>query len=254
MKHAWTIALVAAAEPSNRIHTCLDLDRERKARLPRKSRQLERQWRRHDCASVPPAPLNIRRAGHSFLDAEMRKCDDLQTALIKHECYRQELDGEGQFVSERVDWDHCKVRGVDDASARDSWKAWRCEDLVGLSPVAEALSNVRKQNAGKSVNDLRVEEAERFEKRLHKQMEATQQLHDAVEEIQADSRRFDRGRRVGGSMGEVAREEAAQEAREWVPAGNSENFLRRGYGVRGFEAADDAHPPRIASDRRSGDL
>ena len=55
-------------------------------------------------------------------------------------------------------------------------------------------------------------------------------------------------------MGEVAREEAVQEAREWVPAGNSENFLRRGYGVRGFEAADDAHPPRIASDRRSGDL
>ena len=25
-------------------------------------------------------------------------------------------------------------------------------------------------------------------------------------------------------------------------------------GVRGFEAADEAHPPRIASDRRSGDL
>ena len=55
-------------------------------------------------------------------------------------------------------------------------------------------------------------------------------------------------------MGEVAREEAAREAREWVPAGNSENFLKRGYGVRGFEAADEAHPPRIASDRRSGDL
>ena len=90
--------------------------------------------------------------------------------------------------------------------------------------------------------------------RLQREMEATQSLHDAVEEIQADSRRFDRGRRVGGSMGEVAREEAAQEAREWVPAGNSENFLRRGYGVRGFEAADEAHPPRIASDRRSGDL
>ena len=88
MKHAWLVALAAAAEPPNRIHTCLDLDRERRARLPRKSRQLERQWRRHDCASVPPAPPSIRRAGHSFLDAEMRRCDELQTALIKHECYR----------------------------------------------------------------------------------------------------------------------------------------------------------------------
>ena len=79
-------------------------------------------------------------------------------------------------------------------------------------------------------------------------------LHDAVADIQADSKRHDRGRRVGGSMGEIAREEAVQEAREWVPAGNSENFLKRGYGVHGFEAADEAHPPRIASDRRSGDL
>ena len=93
-----------------------------------------------------------------------------------------------------------------------------------------------------------------MEARLHREAEATQSLHDAVEDIQADSRRFDQGRRVGGSMGEIAREEAVQEAREWVPAGNSENFLKRGYGVHGFEAADEAHPPRIASDRRSGDL
>ena len=254
MKHAWTIALVAAAEPSNRVHTCLDLDKERRARLPKKSRQLERQWRQHDCESVPPAPPNIRRAGHSFLDAEMRKCDDLQTALIRHECYRQELDKEGQFLREVVDWAACPVRGVDDASAQDSWREWRCDELVGLSPVAQALANVRTKNAGKSVNDLRVEEAERMEARLHREAEATQSLHDAVEDIQADSRRFDQGRRVGGSMGETVREEAAQEAREWVPAGNSENFLQRGYGVRGFEAADEAHPPRIASDRRSGDL
>ena len=31
MKRAWLVALVAAAEPSNRIHTCLDLDKERQA-------------------------------------------------------------------------------------------------------------------------------------------------------------------------------------------------------------------------------
>ena len=73
MRHAWLAITLAAAEPSNRVHTCLDLDKERRARLPKKSRQLERQWRRHDCASVPPAPPSIRRAGRSFLDAEMRK-------------------------------------------------------------------------------------------------------------------------------------------------------------------------------------
>ena len=37
-------------------------------------------------------------------------------------------------------------------------KKWRCDEFVRLSPVAEALSNVRTKNAGKSVNDLRVEE------------------------------------------------------------------------------------------------
>ena len=214
MKRAWLVALVAAAEPSNRVHTCLDLDKERKARLPKKSRQLERQWRQHDCESVPPAPPNIRRAGHSFLDAEMRRCDDLQTALIRHDRYRQELDKEGQFIQEVVDWRRAPC-GV--------WMTRRPR-IPGGEALRRACGVVAGRGAGQRPHEERGQVRQRpavggggEDGSAPAPRPRPRSPADAVADIQADSKRHDRGRRVGGSMGEIAREEAVQEARG-VPA------------------------------------
>lgn len=247
-----TIILCAAAPD---VHRCLELDRERRAKLPKKSRRLEAQWIQDGCAAVPPSPTNIRRVGRSSVDAEMRRCDELQTALIYNECTRQEVDAEGGFVREYVDWEKCGVAGAGDVSAKDSWEAWGCAALVRPSPVALALQQRRRSNAGKSVNDLRVEEAERAAERARTHADETQELHDRVRTIQEESRRHAHGGLPGkGSMAEMARAEARAEAVEWLPTGNAEHFLKKGYSRMGFEAADDARPPKTPYDRRSGDL